>query len=115
MLLPIALACLIMGFSGAAWTPYVFMPLIGCSMGASGTLNGALWPELYGARHLGSIRAVVIAAVVFSTAVGPGCTGYLIDAGVYYPAQIAAMGILSLALALLMVSLRRRLLKRAGA
>nr|WP_272214219.1 MFS transporter [Marinicella sp. W31]MDC2878073.1 MFS transporter [Marinicella sp. W31] len=115
MLVPIAAGCLVIGFSGASWTPYVFMPLIGCSMGASSTLNGALWPELYGARHLGSIRAVVIAAVVFSTAVGPGLTGYLIDAGVYYPVQIAVMGIVSIALATLMVSLRQRLLKRAGA
>ena len=77
--------------------------------------NGSLWPELYGARHLGSIRAVVIAAIVFSTAVGPGLTGYLIDAGVFYPAQIAVMGIVSIALAMLMAGLRRRLLKRAGA
>ncbi|MBB4123470.1 MFS transporter [Martelella radicis] len=115
MLLPIAAACLIIGVSGAEWTPFLFMPLIGCSMGASGTLNGSLWPELYGARHLGSIRAVVIAAIVFSTAVGPGLTGYLIDAGVFYPGQIAAMGLVSLALAVLMAGLRRRLLKRAGA
>ena len=115
MLLPIAAACLVIGFTGASWTPFVFMPLIGFSMGASGTLNGSLWPELYGARHLGSIRAVVIAAIVFSTAVGPGLTGYLIDAGVFYPAQIAVMGIVSIALAMLMAGLRRRLLKRAGA
>ena len=42
-------------------------------------------------------------------------TGYLIDAGVFYPAQIAVMGIVSIALAMLMAGLRRRLLKRAGA
>ncbi|AJY47662.1 MFS transporter [Martelella endophytica] len=115
LLVPIAAACLVMGISGAAWTPYVFMPLIGLSMGASGTLNGALWPELYGSRHLGSIRSIVIALIVFSTAVGPGLTGALIDIGVSYPGQIAAMGLASIALALLMTVLRPRLISRMQA
>lgn len=115
MLLPLIAACMIMGFTGASWSPYVFMPLIGCAMGASSTLNGALWPELYGSRYLGSIRASVIAFMVFSTALGPGLTGYLIDWDVSYPGQIIAMGIVCAALAVLMFGLRGKLIARASA
>jgi hypothetical protein len=31
--------------------------------------------------------------MVFATAMGPGLTGALIDAGISYPGQIAAMGV----------------------
>lgn len=58
----------------------------------STTLFGAVWPELYGLKHLGGIRAMGVAASVFASAVEPGLTGYLIDAGVSYPAQLVTMG-----------------------
>lgn len=67
------------------------MALLGASLGSSTTLFGALWPEIYGVRHLGSIRAVIVALMVFATAMGPGITGFLIDAGVPYSWQIAGM------------------------
>lgn len=57
------------------------------------TLSGAMWPELYGTAHLGAIRSVVVATMVFASAAGPGLTGYLIDAGVDYDLQLAAMGL----------------------
>ncbi|MBW3098049.1 MFS transporter [Pseudohoeflea coraliihabitans] len=109
-LVPLAASCLVLATTASPWGAYVFMALMGISYGFSSTLFGALWPELYGTRHLGSIRAVVVALMVLATAVGPGLTGWLIDAGVSYPAQIGAMGVYCLiAVGLMMfVSLRVR-------
>jgi len=112
-LVPLALACLAAAFLTAPWAIFVFMALLGVGYGFSSTLEGALWPEIYGTEHLGAVRSVVVAAMVFSSAVGPGLTGYLIDAGVFYSHQLAAMGAYSLAAAALMWLVSGRLKCRA--
>jgi MFS family permease len=65
----------------------LMMALIGLTQGGSVALLGALWPELYGTRNLGSIKALATSAMVFATALGPGVTGMLIDAGIMFPDQ----------------------------
>lgn len=112
-LLPLAAACFVLALFEAQWSALAFMALLGISYGFSSTLFGALWPEVYGVRHLGSIRALTMAIMVFATAGGPGLTGYLIDQGVSYPAQILAMAIYCLAAAVLMTFVSRRLRMRA--
>jgi hypothetical protein len=81
----------------------------GMSFGFSSTLEGAMWPEIYGTAHLGAIRSVVVAMMVLASAVGPGLAGYLIDAGVDYSLQLALMGIYSLAAASVVWRVSRRL------
>jgi MFS family permease len=66
---------------------HLMMALIGLTQGGSVALLGALWPELYGTRNLGSIKALATSAMVFATALGPGVTGMLIDAGIMFPDQ----------------------------
>ena len=86
--------------------------LVGISYGISSTLFGALWPEIYGTQHLGAVRSVIVSAMVFSTAAGPGLTGTLIDAGVALPAQMRWLGgyclLATLAMGWASHSLRRR-------
>ncbi|OCW57974.1 MFS transporter [Hoeflea olei] len=91
-LIPLSLSCFVLASTDAPWGAYAFMALMGVSYGFSSTLFGALWPELYGTKNLGGIRSLIVAFMVFATAMGPGLTGALIDWGVSYPAQIAAMG-----------------------
>lgn len=111
-LLPLALSCFAAAWLTAPWAIFVFMALLGVSYGFSSTLEGAMWPEIYGTRHLGAIRSVVVAAMVLSSALGPGVTGYLIDAGVDYSLQLVAMGAYSLAATVLMWRVSRSLTKR---
>jgi len=111
-LLPLAFACFILGEFNAQWSAFAFMALLGVSYGFSSTLFGAIWPELYGTKHLGSIRAVVVAMMVFGTAAGPGLTGWLIDHGVSYPKQITAMGIYCLCACALMIFVSKALQHR---
>jgi MFS family permease len=107
-LLPLAASCLVLATTQSPWGAYAFMALMGISYGFSSTLFGALWPELYGARHLGSIRAVIVAMMVLATAMGPGLTGWLIDRGVSYPGQIAAMGVYCILAAVVMTIVSRK-------
>ncbi len=111
-LLPLALSCFLLAGIEAQWGIFAFMALLGISYGFSSTLFGALWPEIYGTRHLGSIRAVVIALVVFATAMGPGVTGFLIDFGVSYPLQIFVMGAYCIAISVVMAIISNRVAKR---
>jgi sugar phosphate permease len=113
-LIPLGLACLILGFFEGQWSAFAFMALLGVSWGFSSTLFGALWPEIYGTRHLGSIRALAVAIMVFASAMGPGLTGLLIDLGVSYPGQIIAMGIYCFAISLVMLQVSRRVRARAA-
>ncbi|MHA1527917.1 MAG: MFS transporter [Alphaproteobacteria bacterium] len=90
-LLPMALGITVIApgvFPGegvASW--HLMMALIGLTQGGAVALLGALWPELYGTRNLGAIKALATSAMVFSTALGPGITGVLIDAGIMFPGQ----------------------------
>lgn len=90
-LAPLAVASLAAGLLEPVWGVYVFMVLLGVSYGFTATLFGAVWPEIYGVAHLGGVRSIVMAAMVFSTALGPGLTGVLIDAGVPLTSQMLAM------------------------
>ncbi len=112
-LIPLGFACLVLAFVEAWWSAVVFMGLMGLSYGMSSTLFGALWPEIYGIRNLGAIRALTTALMVFATAMGPGLTGFLIDLGVSYPLQIAAMGAYCFLACVLMVAVSRSLHARA--
>lgn len=93
ILLPLGAGAIVLGVVAEPWAPFAFMALIGLSNGLSTTAFGAIWPEMYGIAHMGSIRAMAASATVFATAAGPGLTGYLIDRGVSYPGQLVAMGI----------------------
>jgi len=87
-LIPLCLAALTVGLLTPLWGIYAFMLLVGLSYGFSATLIGALWPEVYGIRNLGSVRAIAVSASVAATAIGPGLTGYLIDQGIPLPTQM---------------------------
>jgi MFS family permease len=87
-LVPLAVASAAVGLITPVWGVYLFMFLLGISSGFTSTLLGALWPEVYGLANLGGIRAIIVSAMVLSTAIGPGVSGALIDRGVPLPTQM---------------------------
>ncbi len=95
-LLPISLALMVpLVLRDGAFIPLLYVGL-GMTAGAQATLSGALWPELFGTRHLGDVRALIYAIMVASTAASPFLTGFLIDFGVGFDLQLAVMGAFSL-------------------
>ncbi|BAQ46609.1 MFS transporter [Methylobacterium aquaticum] len=109
-LVPFGLACLILGGVSAPWAAFAFMLLYGITDGISLTLFGALWPEVYGTRHLGAIRGAIVAIMVLGTALGPFLSGLLIDAGVPFSGIVVGMGVYCLAVSGALLLVRRRLI-----
>jgi MFS family permease len=110
MLLPLGLGCVILAWFSTPLALTAYMALLGISIGLMGAIFGSLWPEIYGTQHLGSIRALIMAIMVFSSALGPGVMGWLIDFGLPLATQFAWMGLYCFAAAgaLLFCSLRFR-------
>ena len=69
-------------------TSFIFLGLIGISNGLANVLGSSTWAEIYGVKHIGSIKALSTALMVFSTAFGTALFGLLIDKG-YSIEQIA--------------------------
>lgn len=98
----------IFGFAVIAHTHSIaFLPLGlalgGFTQGLNAAIGGVFAAEYYGTKHLGSIRAVISAAMVFSTAVGPWLSGRLLDQGMSYDEILWLMAGYALLASLLMV------------
>jgi MFS family permease len=69
---------------------FVFMAI---TTGANSTLPNAFWAEFYGTKHLGSVKAMAAAVMVLGSAIGPGVTGVLIDAGIGLETQYLGVAV----------------------
>jgi len=78
-LTPLLLALLALNQADGLWLAPIYLGLAGLGMGVANTLMGVIWAELYGTTHLGAIRAVAQAAMIFSTAAAPVTVGLLLD------------------------------------
>ncbi len=86
-LLPMVVASLLFAFADhPAWVPVIFIS-VGWLMGGTAPIAGAIWAELFGTAHIGAIRSMVQAGQAVGVAIGPGLSGWLLDAGVSIPAQ----------------------------
>ena len=112
-LFPLSLGCAVLSIFDGAWAMPVFMFLLGSSYGISSVVFGAIWPETYGTRHLGAVRSVVSAAMVFASALGPGLTGWLIDQHIGFEQQLLAMSVYCTLMLLVLFSASRILIRRA--
>ena len=59
----------------------VFLVLTGITVGFQSTVTAPFWSEMYGNQHLGAIKSLGAAAMVFCTAVSPIVIGWQIDIG----------------------------------
>lgn len=114
-LLPLGIACLVLSFGQVPLAIHGFMFLLAISYGFSSAIFGTIWPETYGTAHLGAIRAVAVAAMVFASAIGPGITGWCIDRGIGFDFQLLVMAGYCLFAAATMVGAVKILEKRQQA
>ena len=92
-LVPLAAGLIILAQMSSPVAIPIFMVVFGFNSAFMATLNGSLWPEVYGIRNLGAIRSVIMALMVFASALGPGLVGWLIDAGVVLEFQFQVMAV----------------------
>lgn len=109
ILLPTGLGMALLGPAETVVGWFATLALVGMTQGLSSSLWGAFLPAAYGTRHLGSVRALATTVMVVSTAIGPGLTGLLIDAGIAFPAQGLAMGLWCLGLSAAAVAISARI------
>ncbi len=79
MYVPIGIACLIMATQSNVWAIPLFLLVLAIGSGMAPSIFGALWAEMYGTTHIGAVRSLAIAVMVFASAAGPGIAGALID------------------------------------
>ena len=79
MNIPLLISTFVIILFDASITAFVFLGLIGVSNGFANILGSATWAEIYGVKHIGSIKALTTALMVFSTAFGTALFGVLID------------------------------------
>lgn len=103
-LLPLALGLVIVAAFTSPIAALFYMAAAGLSAGAGNSIVGAMWAEVYGVAHLGAIRALASALMVFSTALSPAISGLLIDAGVTMEA-IALMAVGYIAVSVVLVKI----------
>ena len=82
ILFPLFLALLILNISNAEYISFIYLILLGVSLGATFTVTESIWPELYGVTHLGAIKSFTRALIVFSSALAPWVMGLLFDIGI---------------------------------
>ena len=81
MLVPLIVSCLMLAGAEDKLTVVPYMLMLGIHSGLALTAISALWAELYGVRHIGAIKSLYTALMVFSSAIGPVIMGMLMDAG----------------------------------
>ncbi len=92
-LAPLFAGLIVLASFESAATIIVFMMLAGTTSGASTTISGALWAEVYGVTHIGAIKAMATALMVVATALSPAILGWLIDGGVSFGTILYAMAL----------------------
>lgn len=91
--LVLAWGCLMLAVSDSFLVGIAMMILFGVVSGGQSTTVNALWPELYGTAHIGAIRSLAMALMVFGSAVSPIIFGAVFDLGVSVEAVAVASAI----------------------
>jgi predicted MFS family arabinose efflux permease len=81
MNIPLFFSTIVLFYFKTPISSFVFLGLIGISNGLANVLGSSTWAEIYGVKHIGSIKALTTALMVFSTAFGTALFGFLIDFG----------------------------------
>ncbi len=102
MNIPLLLSTLVLMFFDITVSAFVFLGLIGISNGLANVLGSSTWAEIYGVKHIGSIKALTTALMVFSTAFGTALFGVLIDNG-FSIEQIAQVSFIYIFLSLILL------------
>jgi MFS family permease len=78
---PLFIAILFLTFFDNYISMFIYMSLMGISLGIGTPFIGTLWAELYGLESLGTVKAFLHACMVFASALSPVIFGYMIDFG----------------------------------
>ena len=78
-LIPFGIGLMVAAWHPGNWSAFVYLFLLGITMGAGVNIKSALYAEIYGTRTLGTVRSLFSSLVVLGTAVSPFLMGWLLD------------------------------------
>jgi MFS family permease len=79
--LPMGVGLVILALTSSLVWGGVFLALTGITVGFQSTVTAPFWSEMYGSKHLGSIKSLGTSVMVFCTALSPVILGWYIDRG----------------------------------
>ena len=79
--LPMGVGLVILALTSSLAWGGVFLALTGITVGFQSTITAPFWSEMYGSKHLGSIKSLGTSVMVFCTALSPVILGWYIDRG----------------------------------
>ncbi len=109
MNIPLFLSVLVIVYLNSPISAFIFLGLIGISNGLANLLGSSIWAEIYGVKHLGSIKALTTALMVFATAFGTALFGVLIDYGFSIEKIAIVSGIYIIVSIVLLFFIRKKL------
>jgi MFS family permease len=80
-LIPFFFAILGLWLIPNVWSMFVYMLLMGLSVGFGSAILAALQVEFFGKKYIGSVRSLFTSMMVLSSAVGPALYGIILDSG----------------------------------
>jgi predicted MFS family arabinose efflux permease len=104
MNLPLMFSVIVLFYFNSTISAFVFLGLRGISNGFANVLGSSTWAESYGVKHIGSIKALTTALMVFSTAFGTALFGLLIDKG-FSIEDIALVSLVYMSISLILLFL----------
>ncbi len=99
--LPMSLGLLTLATTSEIIWGGLFLALTGVTVGIQSTITAPFLMEMYGSKHLGSIKSLATAIMVFCTAVSPVLFGWLIDTNIQIETLALASAVFMLATSLL--------------
>lgn len=92
-MLPFAFSFAVLAVADTIFMAGVGLVIFGIGQGVQSTASASFWAEYFGTRHIGSIKSVAAALMVFGSAIGPGISGALIDLGIDFPQQMPPIAV----------------------
>ena len=78
-LIPLVLGLLSAVYFSTNWSAFVYLGMIGVTMGLGSTMKSALLAEMYGSDRIGTVQSLFTTFMVFSTATSPVLVGWMLD------------------------------------
>jgi len=78
-LIPMALGLVLLSLGNHPLIGIGYLSLMGLSLGFEPNIKSAMWAEIYGTKHLGAIRSMILTPIILSTALSPILFGWFFD------------------------------------
>lgn len=81
-IIPLGTGVMVAYFHPGIWSAFVYMALVGMTLGFGNSTKSALYAELYGEMIIGTVRSLFASIMVFSTALSPFLMGWMLDSNI---------------------------------